>query len=231
MPRSKLSCDSPNPDDMEHLFIQYAYSDPRLFFSWVIVVCFSICVHEWAHADMALRCGDDTATRAGHLSLNPMVQMGIGSLVMLAMFGIAWGAVPVDVSRLRRRTDGALVSFAGPAANLVLALAFSLLFVGLAMTPLSTHPLENILRLGCMANGVLFLFNMLPVPMFDGWSVFSLWFPAMRRVRVDQAQTFGGIFLLMVFVTPLGAQIWKGGSAIGDACVTLWLVFFALIGM
>ena len=54
---------------------------------------------------MALRCGDDTAARAGHLSLNPMVQMGPVSLVYLAILGIAWGAVTVDVSLLQKRSQ------------------------------------------------------------------------------------------------------------------------------
>ncbi|MCX6995813.1 MAG: site-2 protease family protein, partial [Kiritimatiellaeota bacterium] len=78
-----------------NFFIVQAWEQPFFFFAWVGIVTFSICVHEFAHAWMALRCGDDTAARAGHLSLNPFRQMGPSSLIALLVVGIAWGAVPV----------------------------------------------------------------------------------------------------------------------------------------
>ena len=111
-------------------FISYLGQDPLYYFSWVLAVMFSICVHEYAHAAVALRLGDDTAAREGHLSLNPFVQMGGSSIFMLLIIGIAWGAVPVNRARLRGRVMGeALVSLAGPLANLALALVFSFLAV------------------------------------------------------------------------------------------------------
>ncbi|MCO5045505.1 MAG: hypothetical protein M9935_09575 [Kiritimatiellae bacterium] len=82
-------------------FISRIAEDPFYVVSWIVIVTFSICVHEFAHAWMALRLGDDTAAREGHLSLNPLIQMGWMSLMLLALFGIAWGSVPVDPRRLR----------------------------------------------------------------------------------------------------------------------------------
>src|SRR5512137_2480723 len=107
-----------------NFFVSSLAQDPFYFFSWVGIVAFSICFHEYAHASMALKRGDDTAAKLGHLTLNPMVQMGPMSIVMLLLIGIAWGAVPVNPGRLRTRADAALVSFAGPAANLLLSLLF-----------------------------------------------------------------------------------------------------------
>ena len=83
------------------LFVQYLSSDPLYFFSWTLAVIFSVCFHEYWHAATALKLGDDTAARAGHLSFNPMVQMGPASLIMLLLIGIAWGSVPVDPRRQR----------------------------------------------------------------------------------------------------------------------------------
>ena len=66
------------------MFIRYMWLDPRLFFSAVLIVVFSVCCHEFMHAFVALRMGDDTAARRGHLTLNPFKQMGWLSLLMSA---------------------------------------------------------------------------------------------------------------------------------------------------
>ena len=204
------------------LFLSYLWEDPRFFLSWVIIVTFSICLHELAHAYTALRCGDDTAAREGHLSLNPLVQMGVSSLIILALFGIAWGAVPVNVANLRKRTDGALVAAAGPAANLVLCLGFALAAAVAVRVLGINHPVNQFFMFGSVANGVLCLFNMLPVPMFDGWAVFSLFVPGLPSLDSRQAQNVGMIFLMLVFVTPLGSAIWNAGSWLGESAIGAW---------
>jgi Zn-dependent protease len=193
------------------MFINELFNDTLYYVSWVLVVMFSICVHEYAHAITALHRGDDTAAQRGHLTLNPMVQMGPMSMVLLCLIGLAWGAVPVNPARFQRRGDAALVSFAGPASNLVLSGVFAvlaLLFSGFA-------EVGYFCRLGCLANGVLFVLNMLPVPMLDGWTVFSLFFPAMNRVGVEQARQVSMVALVLIFVTPVGQFIWTAGSAVG----------------
>ena len=99
-----------------------------MYIMWVTVVMFSICLHEAAHAYVAMKQGDPTAANHGHLSLNPIKQMGTFSIIMLLLIGIAWGAVPVDPRRMRHKYSEALVSFAGPAANLLLFFAFCVLY-------------------------------------------------------------------------------------------------------
>ena len=101
---------------------------------WVVIVMFSICLHELAHAWVALKHGDDTAAQAGHLSLNPAIQMGPYSLILLAVLGLAWGAVPVDEGRMRSRASGAWVAVAGPLTNLALMVVFA---IGWAIAGLS----------------------------------------------------------------------------------------------
>ena len=199
-------------------------SDPQTYISWVLIVAFSICVHEWAHAAMALRCGDDTAAEAGHLTLNPLVQMGPFSIVVLLIIGIAWGAVPVNPALFRKKFHNALVAFAGPLSNLLISLVLGLVYVILAKV--GDNPAERFFLLGCIANGVLFFFNMLPVPMFDGWAILSLWVPAMQRVSVEQARTIGGVFLMMVFLTDVGTVVWKSGQRVGELIITFWLMVF-----
>jgi Zn-dependent protease len=212
-----------------NFFISSLTVDPFYFLSWVGIVTFSICLHEYAHASMALKLGDDTAARSGHLSLNPMVQMGPMSIVMLLLIGIAWGAVPVNPGRLRTRADAALVSFAGPAANLLLSLLFGGVVGALSLLgDPSTSLIVRFFAYGCVANGVLFVFNMLPVPMFDGWSVFSLFVPAMREVDPQKAQNISLIVLAVVFITPVGSLIWGLGTALSGVLMGGWARFFAL---
>ncbi|MBN1268100.1 MAG: site-2 protease family protein [Kiritimatiellae bacterium] len=216
---------------MKNLFVSLALQDPAYYFSWVLVVMFSICVHEFAHALIALKLGDDTAARSGHLTLNPMVQMGPSSIVMLLVIGIAWGAVPVDPSRIRSRAGSATVAFAGPGANLVLSAVFALLALVAARFGAGESLALRFLVLGSTANGVLFVFNMLPVPMFDGWSVFALAFPRMHNITPQQAQAVSWVFLAAVLVTGLFGLVWSAGGVVADVFLRVWaLLLGPLLG-
>lgn len=200
-----------------NLFLNTALDDPFYFGAWVIIIAFSICVHEYAHAYVALRLGDATAAQSGHLTLNPFKQMGLHSLLALLLFGIAWGAVPVDPRQLRTRQAAAAVAGAGPAANLLLAASSALLWAVLVRFDLlagaAGHP-ALFLQYAALANSVLFLFNLLPVPMFDGWSVGALFFPALLNITASTAQTVSWIFLAVLFGSPAGRFIWHYGAAV-----------------
>ena len=144
-----------------------------------VVLVFSICCHEYMHARAALWQGDDTAKLLGHLTLNPLKQMGIVSLIMMLMIGLAFGKVPVNRSRLRRPYGEAIVSFAGPFANLVLFFIFS---IGLAVATIyDVPPAGLICQVGGVLNSVLFMLNMAPVPPLDGYGVLTSFFPELRN--------------------------------------------------
>lgn len=188
-----------------NLFISYLFKDPLFFFSAVAVVCFSISFHEFCHAWAAKTQGDTTAADRGHLTLDPLKQMGLISLLMLLVLGIAWGQVPVDRSRMRHRYSDALVSFAGPAANLFLYVVFT---VGLALLirflPApdgELHPvLEELLRIlfyAAMINLVLAIFNLLPLPGLDGWHILADFQPQLQRT---ESEFIRGFFLVLIMV-------------------------------
>jgi Zn-dependent protease len=217
--------------DAVSFFIALLFRDPFQYFSWVVAVAFSVCFHEYAHAIMALKWGDDTAARTGHLSMNPMVQMGPSSLVMLLICGIAWGAVPVDPGRVRSRFGAAVIAFAGPGANLLLSLVFGALTV-LAKVLVGAQVAQNYVAYffaaACAANAVLFIFNMLPIPMLDGWPIFSFLFPGLRNVSLQAAQNLMWVFVLAVFMTPVGGWIWQGGAYLAAEIIHAWESFFLL---
>lgn len=205
-------------------FISRIAEDPFYVVSWIVVIIFSICVHEYAHAWTALKLGDDTAARNGHLTLNPMIQMGWMSLLLLALFGIAWGAVPVDPRRLRTAARAGWVAAAGPIANLLLAVLFSGLVVASAMVlPESSQWVPvSFFRFAAMANGVLFLLNLLPIPMFDGWTVLAAFARPLQSVDPARVQTLSWLLLLALWTTPAGTWIWQGGATIATQLSLGW---------
>lgn len=179
------------------MFIRYLWLDPRLFFTVVLLVVLSVCCHEYMHALTALKMGDDTAARLGHLTLNPFRQMGLWSLVLLLFVGIAWGQVPVNPANFRSRAGRVLTSLAGPLTNLVLWLAFSLLAFAVFKRGANDFA-TGMLTYGAVLNFVLFVFNLLPVPGLDGFNVLAEFFPGL--LRRDSEVVKGAFFMLVALL-------------------------------
>ncbi len=178
---------------MDGLFINTLLNNPRSGAIWLAVVIFSICCHEFAHAATATLEGDDTAARTGHLTLNPLKQMGWISLLMLLFIGIAWGQVPVNPANLRRKSSRLLVSLAGVGMNLVLALLFLLVA---ALFYDSSELLRQIGFIGGELNLALLFLNLLPVPPLDGFTACREIFPRLRRL--DSTEFGRGAMLIMI---------------------------------
>ena len=185
-------------------FLQVFRHDPNFALLQVLIVVFSICCHEYMHARAALWQGDDTAKLAGHLTLNPLKQMGVFSIVLLFMMGIAFGQVPVNPSRLKGRYSDAIVSFAGPLTNLILS---SLFFAGIVVTFKFSSDSESgkflvqVLFAGAELNLVLFLLNMLPVPPLDGFGILRSFVPSLKTASSEFLNGAYFFFLIVVFVS------------------------------
>jgi Zn-dependent protease len=162
--------------------------------SEIILFCVivpSIILHEVSHGVVARAFGDDTAARAGRLTLNPLVHIDpVGTLIVPALlalggFGmIGWAKpVPVNPARLRSpRNQGVLVSLAGPAVNAALAGIFAVIFVKFVRAGvLSTGNFSvgaQIIFYASLVNVGLFAFNMVPLPPLDGSVLFERLLPA-----------------------------------------------------
>ena len=191
------------------MFIQMLFKAPFQFLTICLVLVFSICLHEYFHAWTAYREGDDGAVE--FMTLNPLRQMGLRSLLMMAIIGIAWGAVPVDLSRLRSRWSFLKISLAGPAANLLLFLISSAIVLLLGVVIARTHirfsetrwfPVVQIIYLFGMYNFALLTFNLLPAPGLDGWNVLAEIFPRVRRIDSEFAK---GAMLFLMLLAFFGA--------------------------
>jgi Zn-dependent protease len=185
---------------------------------FLVVFVPAVMLHEVSHGVVALWCGDDTAKRAGRLTLNPVKHIDpFGSIVVpvvLALTGapvFGWAKpVPVAINRLRHpRNDSVLVSLAGPATNIILAAIaglglHELLHVwvppyGAFVSQLAL--IEQILFYFGIVNVVLAVFNMLPIPPLDGSALVERLLPvsalpAYYRMRMG----FLVVVLLFVFL-------------------------------
>ena len=178
------------------MFIRLLWQDPHMFVTILFLVTFSICCHEFMHAFVALKFGDDTAARCGHLTLNPLKQMGLMSLIMLLLFGIAWGQVPVNRANLRSRVGRVATILAGPLTNL----ALWVVFIGLCLATgiLTGNKFAfSMLAYSAMINLVLFAFNLLPVPGLDGFNIMIEFFPGIFH---RDSEVVKGAYLLLIAI-------------------------------
>jgi Zn-dependent protease len=203
------------------MFLYQLFRDPVYFASTVIIVILSITVHELFHALAALSQGDDTAARVGRLTLNPLAHMGQTSVMMLVLFGVAWGQTPVNRSRLKYPFSEALVAFAGPFANLLLLVlsVWAVLFIQKAgLHSAAAEMGMGFFSLAALLNAFLFLFNMLPVPPLDGFGILETFFPFLRPLLQSLSQY--GFFLLIVLFMFFGL----GGYLFFLARLMVWKV-------
>ncbi len=196
--------------------------------SWIFWVLLSITLHELAHGWAAIRQGDDTPIRLNRMTVNPVTHMGVQSLILFAVIGIAWGQMPVNPHRFRDGRRGEiLVSAAGPAMNLLIAgTCLVLLTAWLGLVPLDSNLSRNgavFLFFGVGLNLVLAALNLLPIPPLDGSQILAGF---SRRARAlfahPQAALFGLFaFIAVFFMSPVGSLLfglaWRAAATLADA--------------
>lgn len=198
---------------------------PVLLVSWAVWVIGSITLHELAHGWAALRRGDGTPVETGHMTWNPLVHMGPWSLVMFAVIGIAWGQMPVNPGRMRGRRAEAFVAAAGPAMNLLLAVAC---VVGAALWIRYAAGVANPLRenmalfliTGAWLNLVLMAFNLIPVPPLDGGTVLSNFSPRVRSFYMSENGMWIGLGIFVLAFWFAGGVLFQAARATTTEIVT-----------
>lgn len=195
----------------------------------VALVMFSAVVHEVAHGWVALRCGDPTARDAGRLTLDPRAHLdGFGSFLLPLLMALLGGPVfafarpvPYNPARLRHpRRDELLVALAGPASNVLQALAGTAL-LRLLLDWSQGLPVDallwgaEVLMIYVQVNLVLCFFNLIPLPPLDGSKVVLFFLTGEARQRYYELQRYsmailiGVLYLLpsLLRVDPLSAYL------------------------
>lgn len=192
--------------------------DPVQIFQ-LIVLIFSVMIHEVSHGLMALRLGDDTAKAAGRLTLNPLKHIDLFGSVILPLLLIlsrspilfGWAKpVPYNPLRLKDPKKGsALIGAAGPMSNIIIALVFGivlrLIFSFYHIDSAFSFPGRIVLLLNIIVviNILLAVFNLIPIPPLDGASVLFAFLPDhWRAVRIFLSR-YGFFLLLVLIFSPL----------------------------
>ncbi|MFM9959544.1 MAG: site-2 protease family protein [Phycisphaerales bacterium] len=201
------------------------HNDRAWLVSQVFWVIFSICLHELGHGWSAIRLGDRTPILTGHMTWNPVKHMGIPSLIVFALTGYAWGAMPVDPSRMRGKYADAIVAAAGPAMNLGLAVVCTAaLALWMKYAPASTpdHFEQNVRTFffaGAVLNCVLLVLNLLPVPPLDGSRIVADFVPSFRNLISDPRAAMVGLIVIFIVFSRVGRVVADGsGRLVLDAC-------------
>lgn len=157
--------------------------------------------HEYAHGLIAYRLGDRTARDHGRLTVNPAAHVDPVGLVLIFLAGFGWAKpVPVNPYNLKgdMRRGMLLVSLAGPATNILLAIASAVIWGALAGLRLPYF--NDIMKYMIQINVVLGVFNLIPVPPLDGSKILAGILPG-RQDWLYQLENYGVLLLILLVVS------------------------------
>jgi Zn-dependent protease len=186
---------------------------------WVV----SLCLHEYAHALVAYRSGDRSVAGRGYLTLDPRKYTSVGLslvfpvvMILLGGIGLPGGAVWVQRHAIRTRQLRSAMSLAGPATNLVFALAAALVVRALGDN-------APVLQVGLSYPGFLqvtaVLLNMLPIPGLDGFGALEPWLDRATLDKLEPVGRYGmiGVFVLFWYVPAFNRAFFDVADAVFSA--------------
>lgn len=189
--------------------ISFLYTLPALLF------CLS--VHEFAHAYTAYKLGDRTQKTMGRLTLNPFSHIDIAGFICIALFGFGWGKpVMIDDRNFKNKAVGnALTAFAGPFSNIIMAILFTIILKILLITGVILPTMNsvvgsiilNMFILTIQFNVVFAIFNLIPIPPFDGSRILYFFLPAKGREYMYKIEQYSFVIVLVILVTGIGSKL------------------------
>ncbi len=173
----------------------------------VFVVFCVMPIHEYAHAFIASKLGDDTARLSGRLTINPFAHVDIYGALMILFVGVGYAKpVPVNPRNFKNPKKGmALTALAGPVSNLIMAFLFLLPFYGISVLSSGSNAMLEALKLffysAASINVGLAVFNLIPVPPLDGSRILNLILPSKYYFKIMQYERYiiVAVFAILFF--------------------------------
>lgn len=197
-----------------------------------LAIAISLSVHEFAHAFVAYKFGDDTAQKQGRLTLSPLKHLDIFGTIAILIIGFGWARpVPVNRNNFKHpRIAGILTTAAGPFSNLLLAtigltislILFKVGFFHSVPESLSTT-INDFFDIFISMNLVLFVFNLIPLPPLDGYRIIEDLAPNDVRAKMSQYEQYGAIAFLIIVLTPLDNYIIQPIFQVAVPSVFYWI--------
>jgi Zn-dependent protease len=188
-------------------------SSPQMIPYIILAMLPALTFHEWGHAAMAKRFGDNTAEMEGRLTLNPMAHLDLFGALAILLIGFGWAKPePENPANLRGKWAEFWVASAGPLMNIALASVFSLiLFLNFDTFLSAEHAgiLAQFLVLSIFMNFALAFFNMIPVGPLDGQKVLARLLPLRQSFLFENWNArYGSMFLMGIILVEM---VMKGG--------------------
>lgn len=195
--------------------------------------------HEYAHAYVATKFGDDTPERYGRLTLNPQSHADLmGTIIFplgLMLFGMTpfgWAKpVPVNPARFKKYKMGSFwVAFAGPGANIIISIISSF-FYALVITQFGGSsfqaPLSQMLQYAVLINLVLAVFNLIPFPPLDGSKMVMAYLDYNAARKYEELQRFTFIFFILLWTTNIFSYLLRPVFILSNFITGMFLMLFS----
>jgi Zn-dependent protease len=181
------------------MILQLLGTSPLLAITLALVLIISLTIHEYAHAFVADKLGDPTAKYMGRLTFNPLAHLDPLGIIALLLVGFGWGKpVPFNSVNLKNpRRDAALISFAGPLSNFLMAAALALVAKFFSL-PEFTY---SFIYLAVFYNLTLGFFNLIPIHPLDGFKVVTGVLPVNLAWKWQKYESYGMYILIIMIVT------------------------------
>lgn len=202
-----------------------------LYFLPALLIALSF--HEFAHAYTAYKFGDKSQKALGRLTISPFAHIDIFGFIFMLLFKFGWGKPVIinDASFKNRKRDSMLVALAGPLANVCLAIVFTVIlkilfvfgFYNLALTSRIAQIILTMLINVISFNMVFAVFNLIPLPPFDGSKVLYYFLPNAAKRFMDKLERYSIWILLILVVTDLYVYIIMPMYALLNLVIT-WIM-------
>lgn len=180
-----------------------------IVFSYLVILLIAFPIHECSHAFVAKLLGDNTAEEEGRITLNPFSHLDPMGTIGIMVFGIGWAkSVPINPRRARKvsqKTAMALTAAAGPISNVIVSLIFmiaeKIVIVASGLNDPTAFYVASALDMVLSINLSLAVFNLLPIPPFDGSRIFLAFLPTKYYFSIMRYERFIMIGILVLLYT------------------------------